>query len=119
MNVKFNYLYRDAGNYKSWGSTVFKNPDELTTSEIGDRLHKAFFQNVLFIAAQIGVPDVFLYEEGDATEDDVCFHEFDSVECAEDASTDPMDRTIVEFLEAVESSSGMGWKSFDPLFPKH
>ena len=26
-NVKFNYLYRDAGNYKKWAYVIFSNPD--------------------------------------------------------------------------------------------
>jgi len=26
MNVRFEYLYRDAGNFKNWGEIVFFNP---------------------------------------------------------------------------------------------
>ncbi len=119
MNVRFNYLYRDAGNYKSWGAVIFRNPDGLPISEIESRLRKAFFQYDLFIAGQIGVLEVFLYDKSDATEDDVCFHEFDSVEFTNEVPTDAMDRTAAEFLEVVELSSKMGWKAFDPRFPKH
>ena len=26
MNLRMDYLYRDAGNYKNWGEVVFANP---------------------------------------------------------------------------------------------
>lgn len=114
MNVKFNYLYRDAGNYKSWGAVIFRNPGCLEISEIEKRLRGAFFQYDLFIADQIGVPEVFLYEAGNATEDDVCFHEFGSIELINEASTDASDRTISDFLKTVEHAAITGWKGFDP-----
>lgn len=114
MNMKFNYLYRDAGNYKSWGAVVFKNPDGLPIGAIESRLRKAFFQHVLFMAGQIGVPEIFLDGEGNATEDDVCFHEFDSVELSDEVPTDAADRTIGDFLKVVEQASDAGWKTFDP-----
>ncbi len=29
-NIQFNYIYRDAGNYKVFGYVVFANPQELS-----------------------------------------------------------------------------------------
>ena len=29
-NLKFEYLYRDAGNYKQYGSMVFDNPTRIS-----------------------------------------------------------------------------------------
>jgi len=33
-NIKFNYLYRDAGNYKHYGSVIFASPNDLSLLEI-------------------------------------------------------------------------------------
>lgn len=42
--IKFNYFYRDAGNYKSWGEIIFVNPDHLTLQEVEERFKMAFKQ---------------------------------------------------------------------------
>lgn len=34
LKIKFSYLYRDAGNYKQYGSVVLDNPDNLSLEEI-------------------------------------------------------------------------------------
>ena len=34
VSIKFNYLYRDGSNYKSWGKVVFRNPEQLALDEI-------------------------------------------------------------------------------------
>ncbi len=54
----FEYLYRDAGNYKVWGQLLLEGEltDEKTT-----RLTSRLEDGELFIAEQIGIPT--LYEE--------------------------------------------------------
>lgn len=113
-NVKFNYLYRDTGNYKSWGEIIFTNPTRLSVDEIDNRLRKSFFHNELFIADQIGIPQVFMYSQGSATTDDHCFHEYDSVELTDEESNDLDKRTIQNFLEQIEMAAIVGWRSFHP-----
>ncbi|HQT91838.1 MAG TPA: hypothetical protein PL001_07405 [Candidatus Kryptobacter bacterium] len=114
MNVRFNYLYRDAGNYKSFGTTVFTNPHGLTLVEIESRLRKSFFENDLFIAGQIGIQEVFLYGPNEGTEDDISFHEFESVELTDDAASDVGSDSISEFLDIVEKAARAGWRTFEP-----
>lgn len=113
-NVKFNYLYRDAGNYKSWGAIIFANPNELSIQEIEIQFERLFFHGELFIAKQIDVTEVFLYSEDDASEDDHCFHEYESIELTEEEPNDPYNRTIVNFLKKVEEESATGWNLFNP-----
>jgi hypothetical protein len=50
-NIKFNYLYRDGGNFKSWGKVIFSNPEKLTLNEIEIKLLNAFLPNKQFIAS--------------------------------------------------------------------
>ena len=110
QNIKFNYLYRDAGNYKSWGKVIYANPDALPLNEIEKRLRQAFDQETYFIADQIGLAEMFF--EG-FTDDDHCYHEFCSVESTEKDTTDSLRRTIKSFVEQVESESLHGWHAFD------
>ena len=113
-NVKFKYLYRDAGNYKSWGITVFANLDGLLLYEVESRLRKAFFHREVFIASQIGIREVFLYTRDNPAEDDHCFHEFDSVELTTETPDDLYNRTIKDFVTQVEVESDKGWCTFIP-----
>ena len=116
-NIKFNYLYRDASNYKAWGSVIFDNPDESTLSYINTRLLNSFGMDRLFIASQIRIPDVFLYLDSDITIDDHCFHEFISVEITSEAEDDKYRRSINEFIKEIKHQSHAGWLSFDPSDP--
>ena len=42
MNVRFEYLYRDAGNFKNWGELVFSNPHNINVDRV-----KSIAANVL------------------------------------------------------------------------
>ena len=114
-SMKFNYLYRDAGNYKKWGDVTFSNSEKMTAEEVSSRLRKAFDSGSLFIAAQIKIPEVFLFPEWDLSLDDHCFHEFVSVELSDESTSDQRRRSIKSFVEEVESESKRGWFAFDPF----
>ncbi len=113
-NIKFHYLYRDAGNYKKWGSVVFSNPEELTLHSVASTLINAFPEEDLFMAHQIRVPEMFFYTRGNATSDDHCFHEFDRLEETLEPPDDRHSRTISEFLAETQGQSKRGWIPFDP-----
>ncbi|MCA9900739.1 MAG: hypothetical protein H6654_10170 [Ardenticatenaceae bacterium] len=113
--VKFNYLYRDAGNYKSWGELIFSNPDNLDLIDIDIQLRLEFIQEIFFVAHQINVPEIFLYTENSLNEDDHCFHEYNSVENVELFEFEPDKRSIKQFLEQIDIASNLGWKAFNPL----
>ena len=114
MNLKFSYLYRDAGNFKSWGEIVFLNPERLSMVSIQQRLEAAFDSHELFIAHQIDVPEVFLYNDGNVSANDHCFHEFGSIDSTDEATNDLKHRSISQFLADVERAEKEGWKAFDP-----
>ena len=113
-NIKFNYLYRDAGNYKRWGSVVFSNAEETALSSVAAHLRNTFSKENFFVAHQIRVPEVFFYTRGNATSDDHCFHEFDKVEETLEPPNDLHSRTIREFLAEAQSKAKRGWIPFDP-----
>lgn len=114
QNIKFTYLYRDAGNYKQWAEIVFSNPDGLPLAEVDHSLRKAFFENDLFIAGQIRLPEIFPFTRGSATSDDHCFHEFNGVELTEENPDDKNLRTIKQLIADAQRASEQGWTAFDP-----
>ncbi len=110
-NIRFDYLYRDGGNYKSWGAVIFENPDRISINDINKRLRKAFDSQELFIAKQIRIPEVFP-DINEPTRDDHCFHEFDSIAQTAKTPNDVEGRSINDFIEEVEAESKSGWKVF-------
>ena len=114
-NIKFNYLYRDGSNFKSWGEVIFSNPEQLTLGEIEPKLIDAFLPDKLFIASQISVPEKFLFAGGRFTKYDHCYHELECIEICQENPTDNLERSITDFLKDVEVASKHGWKAFDIL----
>ncbi|MGC2421273.1 MAG: hypothetical protein WA405_06440 [Candidatus Acidiferrales bacterium] len=113
-NIKFRYLYRDAGNYKNWANVIFRNPDRLVLESVTKALQHTFLEECLFIAHQIRIPEAFLFAKGDATSDDHCFHEFDAVEITLDSPNDRHSRSITQFIADVKKEANRGWMAFDP-----
>ncbi len=72
----FEYLYRDASNYKAWGRLLLSGiPSQ---SEI-ETLRACLESNVYFVAEQVGIPAVYkeLWDlSGGRTSDDHALHEF-------------------------------------------
>ena len=72
----FEYLYRDAGNYKAWGSLLLAGT---VTAEMETAFRELLDSGEFFVAEQVGVPrlDRELWKlSGGPTEDDHGFHEF-------------------------------------------
>ena len=113
-NIKFTYLYRDAGNFKQWAEVVFSNPDGLALDAITKAFRHAFLEDDLFLADQVRLPGVFFYAKGAATSDDHCFHEFDTVQMSLECPNDLYGRSISQFIAEAEKEAERGWDSFDP-----
>jgi hypothetical protein len=110
-NVSFEYLYRDASNYKDNGWIVLQG-DRMSVREANKRLSSAFDSGLYFIADQIDIPEVFLWKLYPVSDDDHCWHEFEGLERTTAQATDP--RSLTEFVEAVENSAKRGWREFEP-----
>jgi hypothetical protein len=76
---EFRYLYRDASNYKAYGSLILRGlATEIDKAALIERLEAGEF----FVAEQVGIPD--LYEplvalSGGVTHDDHAWHAFESI----------------------------------------
>lgn len=85
MMTLFEYLYRDAGNYKAFGSLALDGA--LTEAEM-ERVGALLDNDGFFVAEQIGVPALYqqLYQwSGGPTADDHCWHQFLSIKVVEEA----------------------------------
>lgn len=98
LNIKFNYLYRDASNYKQYGSVIFSNLNNLSILEIDDIIRNRLIEKLYFNHTEFGIPSLFFENKND---DDHDWHEYENIEITNEISTDK--RTIEEFLKQLES----------------
>lgn len=110
MWTAFDYLYRDAGNFKAYGTIVLQgrvsDDDQLAFRK---RLESSQF----FVAEQLGVPPLYetLYQWSDGpTKADHCWHEFvefrECVDLPEDAESVVPAQEFVDRFKAVSSWDG-------------
>jgi hypothetical protein len=102
MNIKFEYLYRDAGNFKNWGEVVFSNPRDLDAEPIIAMAGRALIDRAYFVANRVGVPDLHFPEYNGEVDHD--WHEAHSFQPTGEAPTDDDHRSIDEFLESLRSA---------------
>jgi hypothetical protein len=110
MNTLLKYLYRDADNYKEWGSIVFGGE---ITDELRNRFVRALEGEEFFIADQIRVPELFP-DTWPVYAADHCWHAFSDFELTAETQDDRFSRTIEEFVREVECAGADGWRDFDP-----
>ena len=59
MNICIEYLYRDAHNYKNWGSVIFTNTRCTSTQELERDIRKNLIDGNFFIAEDLGIPTLY------------------------------------------------------------
>ena len=103
----FEYLYRDAANYKAWGSLLLSGKP---TQEDIAVLRACTESGEYFVAEQVGIPP--LYEElwalsDGPTEDDHALHEFVELRTAnkEDTETLPVFGELTKLLKTFRAVS--------------
>jgi len=128
MNTRFNYMYRDGGNNKREGSVIFAGEPRDINEE--HRTLHAFMDDEQFMAHQLGVPEIFLWDPNASydpedtstypadigpgkyciSDDDHCWHEFVGLELTEEPPTDP--RHWSEFRAVIVAITQ--WQPFEP-----
>lgn len=90
MKIVFEYLYRDAGNFKNYGDAQFRNDTALPLDEIDERIRAALIDGMYFSAETLGLPTLYFDESNDELDHE--WHEFDCVrEVDEDENTPELD----------------------------
>ena len=104
MNVRFEYLYRDAGNFKCWGEVVFANPRNISADRVAAIAEKVLRADSLyFVASEVNVPDLLFAEWNKTLDHD--WHEVHSFQTTDDAPNDPQERNIEDFIELLQHAS--------------
>jgi len=99
VNVRFEYLYRDAGNFKNWGELVFSNPHNINVDRVKSIAANVLIDQAYFVANKANVPDLHFKEYNDQL--DHGWHEVHAFAPTEEAPNDPHKRNIEEFIESL------------------
>jgi hypothetical protein len=96
-NIKLNYLYRDSGNYKIYGTEIFSNPEHIKVEEIERKVRDALIDSEFFDPRKWGLKPLSFQEWNDDL--DHLWNEFESINLT--AETPTVDKTITEFLDKI------------------
>jgi len=86
--IRFNYMHRDSGNWKKFGSKLFVNPDQLTLEEIEQKIRANLIDQEYFYPDQVGIKKFKFHRYLD----DYSWYEFESVEMFD--SIDPLPKNL-------------------------
>lgn len=106
MNTKFEYLYRDASNYKTVNEFILEGT---FTEEDEEKIIACLFDGDYFIPCQLGLPEE-RFEEW--TEDDHCWFEYLSMSetrMQPDLTEDGKIMTVGDLVAAFEKANKEGW----------
>jgi hypothetical protein len=101
-NIKFNYLYRDGGNYKNYSSVIFDNPGNVDLSDLGALIKSKLIFGEWFYVDEWKLPDLHF-----ATWDneiDHTFNEFENVEYTDEAAN--AEFSLDDFVTAINNAKG-------------
>lgn len=98
-SIRFNYLYRDSGNYKKYGSKIFSNPEQLTLEEITSHLKAKLIDQQFFYPDMLGIEKFRFHRYLD----DTSWYEFESVEEINYHSSHKNRETINHFISIVKN----------------
>lgn len=101
MNIRMEYLYRDAGNYKNWGAVVFSNPDGISAEMAEKMANEALIDQSYFVATEIEVPD--LHFSSYSADLDHNWHEFHVFTETDDPADDKLGRNIEELIQCIRA----------------
>jgi hypothetical protein len=108
-NIRFAYMYCDAGNYKQHGEAIFSNEALLKIEDVDRQIHFHLSDGQFFIARQLHLEERF-FDVMNA--DDHPWHEYVKVEVTDDPTFEPghdHKRDITEFMAELEKVHHVGW----------
>jgi hypothetical protein len=99
MNIKFEYLYRDAGNNKNWGEIIFTNKKNRNINVIDQAIRKILIEKEFFSVNNLNIPDLHFTEHDIDLDHD--WHEYHSVSETTNEPTDKLNRDIADFIKSL------------------
>lgn len=80
--IRFNYLYRDSGNWKKFGSKKFSNPDKLRVDQLEQAIRQNLIDHEYFYPEQVEIKKFKFHRYLD----DYSWYEFETIEMLEDTN---------------------------------
>ncbi|MGH9560101.1 MAG: hypothetical protein ACRD3S_01485 [Terracidiphilus sp.] len=105
MNVEFEYVYRDLGNFKNYSSVIFGNQNNLRVEEIHRRVSQILGNDPTFYASLVGIPEMFFQQFPYDPELDWPMHEYSGVSETEMSVSDAKRRDIEELLLQLRNAA--------------
>ena len=102
MNIRFEYLYRDATHHKYWGDVVFANPNNIAIGGVIAAAQDALIEGCYFLPDALGLPR--LNATAYAGEQNHNWHEAHSFTHSHEHPSDPGRRSIEAFIACLERS---------------
>jgi hypothetical protein len=96
-SIRFNYLYRDSGNYKTFGFKDFANPNNFSLKQIQNEITKKLISSEFFYPEESGIEKFEFHRYGD----DYSWYEFESVEVVNGKTPE---KTINEFIAGISTN---------------
>lgn len=103
MNICFQYLYRDAGNFKNWGEVIFSNRKNHGAHQLEKQARNVLIDSEFFVADKADIPSLQFQDHIEHLDHD--WHEFHSFRLSTDKPNDPCSRDIVTFIEYLRDAS--------------
>jgi len=75
-NIRFHYLHRDSGNYKTFGFQDFSNPNNLSLEQIQAKISEKLISGEFFYPEESGIEKFEFHRNCD----DYSWYEFDFIE---------------------------------------
>lgn len=100
MNVSFEYLYRDASNYKNWGEVVLETTSGLDVAELERQIQRALIDGQNFVAEDVGVPTLYFAARDETI--DHGWHEYAGLSWTDDTAT--QQGSIEQFISRLQLS---------------
>ncbi|MDQ3027263.1 MAG: hypothetical protein M3R58_12265 [Pseudomonadota bacterium] len=85
MNVRFGYLYRDAGNFKRFGSVIFAVDGDVDLAALRNEIRGSLIDSGFFVAEEVGIPRLAF--ETHVRHLDHGWHEVEDISWTEEAAT--------------------------------
>jgi len=101
-NIKFCYLYRDASNYKKYGSVVFSNSESVDLIALETFIRARLIEETWFYNHQWQVPDLHFGTWDN--ELDHTWHEYECVEYTDEPSIAGYElQAFLEIITAIHN----------------
>lgn len=93
-NIRFHFLYRDSGNYKTFGFQDFSNPNNLSLDQVQNEITKKLISSEFFYPEESGIEKFKFHRYCD----NYSWYEFESVESVKGKSPE---KTIDDFIAGI------------------